>query len=142
MFALRVLKVAKVALRRGLADAKAEVTALYDFHVENGGKMVNFGGYMLPVQYADQGIAASHLHTRSSASLFDVSHMLQTEITGELSHTWGVACLRVEGAGSPADGRGWIWFAKLPRFEPERQNTNNDLGGFLNAHCKYDAIIR
>ncbi|CAH1382691.1 unnamed protein product [Tenebrio molitor] len=82
MFALRVLKVAKVALRRGLADARAEVTALYDFHVENGGKMVNFGGYLLPVQYADQGIAASHLHTRSSASLFDVSHMLQTEITG------------------------------------------------------------
>lgn len=45
--------------------------------------MVNFGGFMLPVQYNDLGIAASHLHTRKNASLFDVSHMLQTEIIGE-----------------------------------------------------------
>jgi len=44
--------------------------------------MVNFGGFMLPVQYADQGIASSHIFTRSNASLFDVSHMLQTEIIG------------------------------------------------------------
>lgn len=64
-------------------EAKAAVTSLYDFHVQNGGKIVNFGGFLLPVQYNDLGIANSHLHTRSSASLFDVSHMLQTEITGE-----------------------------------------------------------
>lgn len=61
----------------------AAVTALYEFHVKNGGKMVNFGGFMLPVQYNDLGIAASHLHTRKNASLFDVSHMLQTEIRGQ-----------------------------------------------------------
>ncbi|KAK9745219.1 Aminomethyltransferase folate-binding domain [Popillia japonica] len=57
-------------------------TALYDFHVENGGKMVNFAGYSLPVQYGDHGIVKSHLFTRSHASLFDVSHMLQTEVRG------------------------------------------------------------
>lgn len=59
-------------------------TALYDFHVENGGKMVNFAGYSLPVQYGDHGIVKSHLFTRSHASLFDVSHMLQTEVRGAL----------------------------------------------------------
>lgn len=64
-------------------DKKHEVTSLYDFHVENGGKMVNFGGFLLPVQYNDLSIVNSHLHTREEASLFDVSHMLQTEISGE-----------------------------------------------------------
>nr|XP_022907831.1 aminomethyltransferase, mitochondrial [Onthophagus taurus] len=57
-------------------------TALYNFHVQNGGKMIDFGGFMLPVQYNDQSIINSHLFTRKSASLFDVSHMLQTEILG------------------------------------------------------------
>lgn len=45
--------------------------------------MVNFAGYYLPVQYNDLSITNSHLHTRKNASLFDVSHMLQTEITGK-----------------------------------------------------------
>lgn len=64
-------------------EAKGAVTSLYDFHVENGGSIVNFGGFLLPVQYSDQGITGSHLHTRSNASLFDVSHMLQTEVVGK-----------------------------------------------------------
>lgn len=44
--------------------------------------MVSFAGWMMPVQYADQGIPASHLYTREHVSLFDVSHMLQTKISG------------------------------------------------------------
>ncbi|GAB0086896.1 Aminomethyltransferase [Sergentomyia squamirostris] len=68
---------------RGLASsAAAEKTSLYDFHVANQGKMVNFGGFLLPVQYGDFGIAASHNHTRTKASIFDVSHMLQTYVRG------------------------------------------------------------
>ena len=51
-------------------------TALHDLHVSSGGKMVPYAGWSMPVQYRDS-IIASHLHTRSSASLFDVSHMLQ-----------------------------------------------------------------
>ncbi|XP_016964610.1 aminomethyltransferase, mitochondrial [Drosophila biarmipes] len=58
-------------------------TALYDFHVQRGGKIVNFGGYALPVQYSDQSIIASHLHTRQVGSIFDVSHMLQTRVFGK-----------------------------------------------------------
>ncbi|KAM7359163.1 aminomethyltransferase, mitochondrial [Cochliomyia hominivorax] len=65
------------------SNDKGERTALYDFHVKNGGKIVNFGGYSLPVQYSDQGIAASHIHTRKYASIFDVSHMLQTYVRGK-----------------------------------------------------------
>lgn len=72
------------AVKRALStDVKAEGTALFDFHVERGGKIVNFGGFLLPVQYSDLSIVNSHLFTRKSASLFDVSHMLQTEIYGK-----------------------------------------------------------
>ncbi|KAM8716834.1 hypothetical protein ACLKA7_003671 [Drosophila subpalustris] len=65
------------------ASTEGERTALYDFHVRKGGKIVNFGGYALPVQYTDQSIIASHLYTRSVGSIFDVSHMLQTFVRGK-----------------------------------------------------------
>merc|ERR1712055_1245389 len=58
-------------------------TPLHDFHVAKGGKMVDFAGYRLPVQYSDLGISASHLHTRMHCSLFDVSHMLQSKVHGK-----------------------------------------------------------
>ena len=43
--------------------------------------MVEFAGYMMPVQY--EGIMAEHLWTRENAGLFDVSHMGQLEVSGE-----------------------------------------------------------
>lgn len=49
---------------------------LHDLHVSLGGKMVPFAGYDMPVQYAT-GVMKEHLHTRSAAGLFDVSHMGQ-----------------------------------------------------------------
>ncbi|ORE11028.1 aminomethyltransferase mitochondrial precursor [Rhizopus microsporus var. microsporus] len=58
-------------------------TALYDLHVKHGGKMVPFAGYSMPVQYGNMGLIASHLHTREKASIFDVSHMLQSRVTGK-----------------------------------------------------------
>lgn len=57
-------------------------TALTDLHIENGAKMVPFAGYSMPVQYP-AGVKAEHLHTRSKAGLFDVSHMGQVLLTGE-----------------------------------------------------------
>ncbi|XP_015784994.1 aminomethyltransferase, mitochondrial [Tetranychus urticae] len=60
-----------------------KVTPLNQFHIKNGGKMVPFAGYSMPVLYSDLSINDSHLHTRSKASLFDVSHMLQTRVYGK-----------------------------------------------------------
>ena len=57
-------------------------TILHDLHVELGAKMVPFAGYDMPVQYP-AGILKEHLHTRSSAGLFDVSHMGQLVISGD-----------------------------------------------------------
>lgn len=51
-------------------------TGLYDLHVELGAKMVPFAGYDMPVQYP-LGVMKEHIHTRTSAGLFDVSHMGQ-----------------------------------------------------------------
>jgi aminomethyltransferase len=51
-------------------------TPLHALHVARGGKMVPFAGYEMPVQYPT-GVLTEHLHTRSAAGLFDVSHMGQ-----------------------------------------------------------------
>src|ERR1700710_1107396 len=51
-------------------------TPLHALHVARGGKLVPFAGYEMPVQYP-AGVLQEHLHTRSSAGLFDVSHMGQ-----------------------------------------------------------------
>lgn len=57
-------------------------TPLYDLHVELGGKMVDFAGWEMPVQYP-MGIMGEHNHTRTKAGLFDVSHMGQVILHGE-----------------------------------------------------------
>jgi aminomethyltransferase len=54
-------------------------TPLHALHVSLGGKMVPFAGYEMPVQYAP-GVLKEHLHTRSAAGLFDVSHMGQVAL--------------------------------------------------------------
>ena len=51
------------------------------WHRARGGRMVPFAGYAMPVQY--EGIIAEHLWTRSSAGLFDVSHMGQLVVAGD-----------------------------------------------------------
>ncbi len=56
-----------------------KMTALHPLHVELGGRLVDFAGWELPVQFA--GIIAEHQHTRSAASLFDVSHMGQVLVS-------------------------------------------------------------
>lgn len=48
-------------------------TALYDWHVCNGGRMVDFAGWSMPVQYSS--IIDEHNATRKSVGMFDVSHM-------------------------------------------------------------------
>ena len=51
-------------------------TPLHALHLRLGAKMVPFAGYDMPVQYP-LGILKEHLHTRTAAGLFDVSHMGQ-----------------------------------------------------------------
>ncbi len=60
---------------------ETQVLPLDAWHRARGGRMVDFAGYHMPVQY--EGIMAEHLWTRAHAGLFDVSHMGQLVFTGE-----------------------------------------------------------
>lgn len=64
------------------ASGPLQKTPLYNLHISNGAKMVPFGGFEMPVQYESLSVLASHHFTRSHASLFDVSHMVQHRFSG------------------------------------------------------------
>jgi aminomethyltransferase len=55
-------------------------TPLYQWHVDHKARMVPFGGWEMPVQYA--GIAAEHRAVRTAAGLFDISHMARVSFGG------------------------------------------------------------
>lgn len=59
----------------------AEKTPLYEEHVSLGGRIVEFGGYLLPVQYPT-GVIREHMAVREKAGLFDVSHMGEVTFKG------------------------------------------------------------
>jgi len=55
-------------------------TPMYESHVERGGRVVEFAGFLMPVSY--DGIVVEHERVRNAVGLFDVSHMGEIEITG------------------------------------------------------------
>lgn len=63
--------------------SEAKKTALYGEHVKLGGKLVEFAGWMLPVQF--KGLVDEHKCVRNSVGLFDVSHMGEIRVQGENS---------------------------------------------------------
>ncbi len=63
------------------ATAPLLTTPLNALHIELGARMVPFAGYSMPVQYP-AGLMAEHVHTRTAAGLFDVSHMGQLKLVG------------------------------------------------------------
>ena len=64
-------------------------TPLYAEHVALGGRMVGFGGFEMPVQYA--GILKEHDAVRNRAGMFDLSHMAQYELRGAGVAAWADA---------------------------------------------------
>lgn len=63
-------------------DQPLKTTPLNALHRRLGARMVPFAGYDMPLHYS-QGIIAEHLHARSHAVLFDVSHMGQATLRGD-----------------------------------------------------------
>ena len=55
-------------------------TCLYQKHLDHGGKIVEFGGFLMPIEYT--GITEEHKAVRSDVGLFDVSHMGEVLVTG------------------------------------------------------------
>jgi aminomethyltransferase len=81
-----------------MSDSATLCTPLHALHVELGARMGAFAGYDMPIQFAS-GILAEHLHARSRAGLFDVSHMGQAELVGPDHATVAAALERL----CPAD---------------------------------------
>lgn len=102
-------------------DGKATRTPLYNLHVKYGGKIVDFAGFLLPVQYSDMSVSASHLFTRKSASIFDVSHMLQTNIRGKHCISWFESLCPVDLQGMP------VGTSSLTTFLNEKGGIIDDL---------------
>ncbi|MEX2661743.1 MAG: glycine cleavage system aminomethyltransferase GcvT [Vicinamibacterales bacterium] len=63
------------------APAPLKKTPLNARHRSLGARMVEFGGWDMPVEYA--GLVSEHMAVRTAAGLFDVSHMGQIEIAGK-----------------------------------------------------------
>ena len=61
-------------------------TALYDCHLESKAKMVDFAGWEMPIEYS--GIKKEHEAVRTSAGLFDLSHMGECFVSGEGALEW------------------------------------------------------
>jgi aminomethyltransferase len=68
------------------APVPALQTPLHAWHVANKGRMVDFAGFSMPVQYTS--IISEHLAVRKSAGFFDVSHMGRLLIRGEAAMEW------------------------------------------------------
>lgn len=62
------------------AEGALKRTPLYDRHVALGARVVEFGGWEMPVQYS--GIVDEHHAVRNAAGLFDISHMGEVEVSG------------------------------------------------------------
>ena len=117
-------------------------TPLYDLHVALGAKMVPFTGYAMPVQYP-LGVLGEHLHTRSKAGLFDVSHMGQVTIRGNDPATALEALVPGNITGL---GPGRIRYTQFTNEQggilDDLMVTNRDDHLFLvlNAGCKHDDL--
>lgn len=57
-----------------------QMTPLADWHAQAGARMAEFAGYQMPIQYSS--IVAEHMATRTSAGLFDISHMGRLRFEG------------------------------------------------------------
>ena len=93
-------------------------TPLYDTHVALGARIVEFGGWDMPVQYSN-GVLAEHAAVRQRVGMFDVSHMGRIRLTGE----------------NAADALDRVVTSNIGRLRPGRARYGlicNESGGILD----------
>lgn len=79
-----------------------KATPLNQVHRELGARMVDFGGWDMPVQYS--GVIEEHVAVRQAAGLFDVSHMGEVEVTGPNALAF-IQQLTINDAAKLVDGQ-------------------------------------
>ncbi len=87
-------------------------TPLYDVHRALGAKLVEFGGWEMPVSY--RGILDEHRTVRRSVGLFDVSHMGEVEVTGDAATA---ACQRLTTNDVRRLADGQVQYTLLCRYD-------------------------
>jgi len=92
-----------------MADLKQ--TPLAAWHRSNGGKLVEFAGWEMPVRYAG-GVIQEHLAVRERCGIFDVSHMGELEVTGRDAR---VAVDRLVTNNVAALGTGQVLYSAMCR---------------------------
>jgi aminomethyltransferase len=85
-----------------VSPAALRKTALYGVHRRLGAKMVDFGGWDMPVEYS--GITAEHMAVRTAVGLFDVSHMGDIQFRGPGSLA-AIQALSMNDASKLANGQ-------------------------------------
>jgi aminomethyltransferase len=115
------------------APASLKRTPLFDLHRQLGAKMVDFGGWEMPVQYA--GILEEHRAVRERVGLFDVSHMGEFLVTGKdaLSALQG---LTPNDVSKLSDGR-----IHYSAFLTERGTFVDDLLVYRKAADNYFLVV-
>ena len=131
-------------------------TALFQWHVDHGGRMVPFAGWEMPVQYPTGPIEEHHI-TRRSAGLFDIDHMGRVSITGPdavayLNHlvTWDVSTMAENDAhyalmcyetGGIVDD---VFIYRLPAHWMVVVNADNrtkDVAWMQQQAADYDVVV-
>ncbi|WP_165245910.1 glycine cleavage system aminomethyltransferase GcvT [Paludisphaera soli] len=105
-----------------MADPTALKTPLFDWHQANGGRMVDFAGWSMPVQYTS--IVEEHQAVRRGVGLFDVSHMGRLAFDGAKALDW-INLVATNDAAKLEAGR--IQYSLLA----------NDLGGLIDDILVY-----
>lgn len=105
------------------SSAPLRRTPLYALHVAKGARMVPFAGYEMPVQYAP-GVLKEHLHTRTAAGLFDVSHMGQIALRAKSG--------KVEDAARALESLVPVDILGLAEGRQRYAFFTNDAGGILD----------
>jgi aminomethyltransferase len=115
------------------APAALRRTPLYDLHRELGAKLIDFGGWEMPVQYG--GILEEHRAVRERVGLFDVSHMGELEITGPESLA-ALQWLTPNDVSRLVDGR-----CHYSAFLTERGTFVDDLLVYRKAPDSYMLVV-
>jgi aminomethyltransferase len=108
-------------------------TALYDAHLALGGRMVPFGGFEMPVQYA--GILKEHDAVRKRAGLFDLSHMGQFALAGGEVGAWAEA-LTINKVANMKPGQ-----ARYNVFTNERGGAHDDVIFYRLAEDRWLLVV-
>ena len=130
-------------------------TALYDSHLELNAKLIDFAGFMMPVQY--EGVNIEHKNVKDNVGVFDVSHMGEFYVHGDEAGIFLQSVLsndiskikkgQAQYNCIPNENGGIVDDLILYKFEDNRymmvvnaSNIDKDLD-FLNKNNKFNAHI-